>query len=125
MNNINVRLSDSLYRKLCEQAGEEGLSVEEYCSELLTESAVVRAWELVERKVTMRGGGNQNQQHNRQHQHQNQNRHNNQHGNRGNHRGGGGGHNNRGRMSHQRYQSIMDDKANFLEYVRNQEKKNR
>jgi hypothetical protein len=120
---ITVRPSDSLFKKLKEQAEEEGLGLEEYCMELLAEAAVVRAWELVERKLTMRGGnaggGNQQQQHRN-----NQNRHGN-HGNNNNRRDNkGGGHNNRRGMSHSRYQNIMDDKATFLEYVRNQERKN-
>ncbi len=119
---ITVRPSDSLFKKLREQAEEEGLGLEEYCMELLAEAAVVRAWELVERKLTMRGGnaggGNQQQQ---QHRH-NQNRHGN-HGN-NNRRDNKGGHNNRRGMSQSRYQNIMDDKASFLEYVRNQERKN-
>jgi hypothetical protein len=117
LNQITIKPSDSLMKKLAEQAGEEGLSVGEYCAELLAEGVVIRAWEIVERKLTMRGGNNSNanQQQHRQHQH----RHG-QQNNRGNK-----GHNNRGRMSHSRYQNIMDDKASFLEYVRNQERKNR
>lgn len=111
---LTVTLSRALLRKIGEQAREESISVEELVRELLSESVVLRAWEIMERKIQMRGGNNQGQQ--------------------GNQRGGGnqgggqrgGGHRKGHRgMSHGRYQSIMDDKATFLEYVRNQERNRR
>lgn len=125
---LRVRLSESLVKKLKEQAADEGISLEEFIAELLAESVVLRAWEIVERKNAMKGhsgqgqgsmGGGQNRNYN-----QNQgNKGNNQRGGGGN-QGGGGNKGHRG-MSHVRYQSIMDDKATFLEYVRNQEKARR
>ncbi len=117
-NEIKVKLSEALYRKLNAQAQEESLAIEELVRELLAESVVLRAWEIIERKNQMRGGSPNNQQ--QTGRSQNNNNHNN-HNHRGNHRKGG----HRGGMSQMRYNSIMDDKASFLEYVRNQERNRR
>lgn len=109
-NVLSVKLSKSLFKKLQKQATDEGVSLEDFVSELLAESVVLRAWEIVERKSQMRTSPNQNV--------------NNMSGN--SHGGQSGNSRNRkGRMSHGRYQSIMDDKATFLEYVRNQERSRR
>ncbi|SME87895.1 hypothetical protein [Pseudobacteriovorax antillogorgiicola] len=107
-NLLQVNLSSALMKKLNKQAVEEGISLEDFVSELLAESVVLRAWEIVERKNQMRSTPSQNV--------------NNRSGNStsGNNRNG-----RKGRMSHGRYQSIMDDKATFLEYVRNQERSRR
>lgn len=113
---LRVKLSKSLVRKLREQAADEGIGLEEFVTELLSESVVLRAWEIVERKNQMKGGqppmGNNrgNGPHNSQ-----QNR--NGQGHRGNkgHRG----------MNHSRYQTIMEDKGAFMEYVRGQERNRR
>jgi len=112
---LQIKVSTSLRKKLKEQAEEEGIDLQEYITELLAESVVLRAWEIIERKSHMRGQppAPQNQQ--------NQNQNQNQRRGGGNNRQGKG--NNRRGMSHSRYQAIMDDKATFLEYVRNQEKK--
>lgn len=113
---LRVSLSKSLFRKIKEQAADEGISLEEFATELLSEGVVLRAWEIVERKNQMRGGNSQ------------QPNGNNRGGQPGNNRGGQNNYNNhnkKGRMSHMRYQSIMDDKATFLEYVRNQERNRR
>lgn len=109
---LTVTLSRALLRKLGEQAREESISLEELVRELLSESVVLRAWEIMERKIQMRGGNTQGSQ-------GNQRGGGNQGGHRGGHRKGHRG------MSHGRYQSIMDDKATFLEYVRNQERNRR
>lgn len=116
---LQLALSRSLLRKLKEQAADEGISLDEFISELLAESVVLRAWEIVERKNAMKGnnsvGGNNNNPRNPNNNNRNNNNNNQQgRGNKG-HRG----------MNHQRYQSIMDDKASFLEYVRNQERNRR
>lgn len=121
---LQLTLSKALMVKLKRQAKSEGVSMEALATELISEGAVLRAWEIVERKGHLRdassnqsgnshGGGGNNQRrggggNNRQHKGGN----------------GNGGGNNRN-MNRQRYNSIMDDKANFLEYVRNQEKFNR
>lgn len=117
---LSLKLSRSLMRKIKSQAQEEGVSVNEYLTELLSEGVVLRAWEIVEKKTQLRGGAvpgmNQGGM-NRMPQQQGRGGGGGQHGN---HRKGG----HRG-MSHGRYQAIMDDKASFLEYVRNQERNRR
>lgn len=111
---IMVELSQSLRRKIAQQAAQEGISINDFIAELLAEGVVLRAWEIVERKNQMRGShsGSQASHGGRSgnHNSRNHNRHNK---------------NSRGGMSHGRYQSIMDDKATFLEYVRNQERSRR
>lgn len=112
-NRLQIKLSGSLRKKLKQQAQDEGLSLEDFISELLAESVVLRAWEIVERKNQMRSSpSNHNSQNSG---HRSGNHQQNRGGNRKGHRG----------MSHGRYQSIMDDKATFLEYVRNQERSRR
>lgn len=123
---LHLRLSQSLTKKLKEQAADEGISLEEFVGELLAESVVLRAWEIVERKNAMKGHQPQGPSSN---QRPNNNNSNQGGGNRGGPRGQGQGQNqgNKGHrgMSHVRYQTIMDDKATFLEYVRSQEKTTR
>lgn len=120
---LQLTLSKALMVKLKRQAKSEGVSMEALATELISEGAVLRAWEIVERKGHLRdassnqsgnshGGGGNNQRRGGGNNRQNKG---------GNGNGGG---NNRN-MNRQRYNSIMDDKANFLEYVRNQEKYNR
>lgn len=136
---VTLHLSRSLIRKLRDNSREEGVTMEELASELVAEGVVLRAWEIVERKATMRGGnasqGSQNNQNNF---------------NRGSNGGGnhaGGNHGNhpsphaqkhltpQNRMAQKKLQrqtrqhanamDLMADKAAFIEYVRNQEKKRR
>ncbi len=113
-NLLGIKLSQSLLKKLKQQAADEGLSLEDFVAELLAESVVLRAWEIVERKNQMRGSSNSHN-HNSSSSGQRSGNHQQGRGNRKGHRG----------MSHGRYQSIMDDKATFLEYVRNQERSRR
>ncbi|WP_218110348.1 hypothetical protein [Oligoflexus tunisiensis] len=116
---LRVKLSKSLVRKLREQAADEGIGLDEFVTELLSESVVLRAWEIVERKNQMKGGqppmgnGRGNGPHNNNNSQQNRNGQ----GHRGNkgHRG----------MNHSRYQTIMEDKGAFMEYVRGQERNRR
>jgi|GEM_PF-1490188 hypothetical protein len=118
---LKVRLSRSLIRKLREQAADEGITFEEFVTELLSESVVLRAWEIVERKNQMKGGNapalGQNRSHGNSNSAGGNNNSNNNRGHRG-HKGQRG-------MSHMRYQSIMEDKGAFLEYVRSQERNRR
>ena len=124
-----VRISQSLRRKISRQAHDEGLSTEEFVAELLAEGVVVRAWEIVERKNQMRGlpsnpqtsNRGSNNSNNSNNSNSNSNSNSNQYGRNQNNRKP----NHRGGMSHTRYQSIMDDKATFLEYVRQQERNRR
>lgn len=117
---LRVKLSKSLVRKLREQAADEGIGLDEFVTELLSESVVLRAWEIVERKNQMKGGqpsmGNGRGPNGPQ-QNRNNNNNNSNQGHRGNkgHRG----------MNHSRYQTIMEDKGAFMEYVRGQERNRR
>ena len=103
---ISLKISRSLARKIKEQAEDEGVAFEELVVEYLSEAVTLRAWEIMERKSQMR------MSHNLPQRSSNSNR---------NQRSKGG---QRG-MSQGRYQTIMDDKASFLEYVRNQERNRR
>lgn len=130
---FSVKISKSLHRKLIDYAREEGVVVDELAAELLSEGVVLRAWEIIERKQTMRGG---HSQFNRQSQGSNVN---------GNVAQGGqhqGGQQHRGQFQqggnrqaqkklqrqarqHANAMDLLQDKAAFIEYVRNQEKKRR
>lgn len=137
---LSLHLSAALHSRLRHQAQDEGISVEALALEMLAESVVLRAWEIVERKSAMRGlspgpGGNQPQgsyhrggygnqpQANGNTKHprpqygasSGQNQHSNGHRAQS-YNGGHGRHQNN---------AWMEDKAAFLEYVRNQEKRGR
>ena len=133
--NLTIRISKALHRKLHDFSREEGVSIDELISELLAEGVVLRAWEIVERKHTMRGGNNQGN-FNRNPQGGNVN------GNvaHGNTQAGsqqsrnqfqqGGNRQAQKKLQRQARQhanamDLLQDKAAFLEYVRNQEKKRR
>lgn len=99
---LTVQVSSSLKEKLARTAQEEGVSVDALAQELLAEGVVLRAWEIIERKSAMRG----NTQQQPQHRHP-------RHGN---------GNGNGPRRHQQAAGNWMEDRAAFLEYVRNQEK---
>ena len=132
--NLTIRISKALHRKLRDNAKEEGVTIDELISELLAEGVVLRAFEIVERKHTMRGG---NQQHRNP-----QGGNGNVNGNvaHGNTQQGNQQHRNqfpqggnrqaqkklqRQARQHANAMDLLQDKAAFLEYVRNQEKKRR
>lgn len=134
---LNLQVSKTLKKRLEQSAREEGVSVDDLASELLAEGLVLRAWEIVERKSAMRGGGSPQQQ---QQQQQRQGNVRQGHSNKpsgyqgqggGNNAsrhgggGGGGGRMNKRHAAHATSLNVMEDKAAFLEYVRNQERKNR
>jgi hypothetical protein len=130
-----IKISKNLHRKLRDNAREEGVTMDELISELLAEGVVLRAWEIVERKQTMRGGGNQ-ANFNRNPQSGNVNGNvasgNNHQGNQQhrNHFQQGGNRQAQKKLQRQARQhanamDLLQDKAAFLEYVRNQEKKRR
>lgn len=102
---LTVQVSSSLKEKLTRTAQDEGVTVEALVQELLAESVVLRAWEIIERKSQMRG----NTQQQPQQQHRQQQRNGNGPGPRRNQPAG----------------NWMEDRAAFLEYVRNQEKSGR
>ena len=109
--------------------------MDELISELLAEGVVVRAWEIVERKHTMRGGVGQGN--NRGNQANNNANGNVAHGNtqQGSQQSRiqfqqGGNPQAQKKLQRQARQhansmDLLQDKAAFLEYVRNQEKKRR
>jgi len=136
---LSVNLSRQLHGKLLRAAHDEGVTLEALVQELLAEGATLRAWEIIERKQAMRGGatGQQPPQNSG-----NRNFNNNFAGN-GRQpganqagRGPGGVGNGPRSHSHHNHQrgansrgttnnAWMEDKAAFLEYVRNQEKRRR
>ncbi|NDE16130.1 hypothetical protein EBZ80_14480 [bacterium] len=131
---LRLEVSKALRKRLELSAREEGVTVEDLASELLAEGLVLRAWEIVERKSAMRGGGSPVQQHQQQ-QRQGNVRHgggnhqgHHQGHNQGHKQGGGnkhgGGRMNKRHAAHAASLNLMEDKAAFLEYVRNQERKN-
>lgn len=113
---LTISVSKSLRRKLKEKAIDEGVSLDDFVSELLGEGLVLRAWEIAERKNAMKGP--QSQQGNS-----------NSYQNKGGYKQGGfkrgGGSVGGGNSKKSNYNRIMDDNANFLEYVRSQEKRRR
>jgi hypothetical protein len=104
---LTVQISAALKEKLARTAQEEGVSIDVLAQELLAEGVVLRAWEIIERKSAMRGNSQPSHHH-----HQQQHRP---------HRHGNGG----GHRRHQPNGNWMEDRAAFLEYVRNQEKAGR
>lgn len=125
--NIILPLSKSLIAKLRKLSKAEGLSLESFAAELIAEGTVLRAWEILERKNHIRDSGNTHSNNNNN-SYNNNNRRNNRNDNprHSNNKNNNNNNNNGHRsMNKSRYNSIMDDKANFLEYVRNQEKYNR
>ncbi len=102
---LTVQVSSSLKEKLARTAQEEGVSIDALAQELLAEGVVLRAWEIIEKKSAMRGNSQQQPQHRQQ-----------RHGN-----GNGNGPGPR-RHQNQPVGNWMEDRAAFLEYVRNQEK---
>ena len=142
MSSLSLKVSRALKKRLEMSARDEGVTVQDLASELLAEGLVLRAWEIVERKSAMRSGAGpaagstqQHQQHQRQGNvrqgHSGGGSSPNRHGGGGSnssapnrHGGGGGGRMNKRHANHAASLNVMEDKAAFLEYVRNQERKN-
>lgn len=104
---LTLQLTSSLKDKLVATARDEGVSVDALAQELLAEGVVLRAWEIIERKSAMRA---QASSHHSGH---------NGNGNGNRHRGNGSSGPRRGQAGG----NWMEDRAAFLEYVRNQEKR--
>jgi hypothetical protein len=129
---LSVRMSKSLYKKLQYTAQDEMVPLDDFAGELLAEGLVLRAWEIMERKSAMRGGG---PGHGAPHGNQRHGGGGNGNQRHGNHQGGKGGNNRHHRQgsnrqntraqNHANTLNLMEDKAAFLEYVRNQERKRR
>ena len=107
-------MSETLQAKIKDLAEDEGLSIEEFLAELISEGIVVRAFDQWERRQHLRGHNSQNSA--------NHNAGNNNNIRRGN-RNNNNRNNNSRKSNHARYQNLMEDSSSFLEYVRNQEKK--
>lgn len=129
VNPLILNLTASLIRKLQYKAQIEGVSIEELATELLSEGIVLRAWEIMEKKTAMKGvpqGGGvpqnmRNQQRSGFRQQNNNFSRNNR--NQGNDPVGFGGQQGGGGNGRHGYRNIMEDNANFMEYLRTQEKK--
>ena len=116
---LEVNVSLSLKQKLREKANEEGVTIDDFIGELLAEGLALRAWEIIERKSMMRHNPpsySSPRQGGHRQRNQNANAHQFSYGYKNNHQNN---HNNRGN----RYSNIMEDNANFIDYVRKQEKK--
>lgn len=136
---LTLKLSRSLVRKLTDNAREEGVTMEELAAELVAEGVVLRAWEIVEKKAAMRGGnsaprdqgGFNNRQGNSLSGNQSQGNHGSNHNPHAPRQQFQGGNKmaqkklQRQARQHANAMDLMSDKAAFLEYVRNQEKKRR
>ena len=67
MEKFELKLTATLYRKLCEKSKKEGVTVNELASELLAEGLVLRAWEIMERKIAMKQPAHSNSANNNSH----------------------------------------------------------
>ena len=102
---IQLRVSHSLHRKIKQKAADEGVPMHELLSELIAEGLVLRAWEIMERKVAMRSAPSHSYKGN----------------NRYEQRGGRNKNFNKGNRT-EKNAHLLEDRAAFVEYVRNQEK---
>ena len=127
VQSLTTKLSDSLYRRLVAKATSEGVSLDDFVRELLAEGLVLRAWEIMERKSAMRKGFSQPSNIPRQFRPSSKGRTRsksgypylpaNSNGSTFNQPGPSYSKSSR----RQDYNQIMDDNANFIEYVRNQD----
>lgn len=101
---IQLRVSQSLHRKIKQKAADEGVPVQELLGELIAEGLVLRAWEIMERKIAMRTSPSHSYKGNNRYE-QRSGRKNFGKGNRS-----------------EKNAHILEDRAAFVEYVRNQEK---
>ena len=117
---LEIKVSLSLYRKLHEKSKQEGVELGELASELLSEGLVLRAWEIMERKSAMKqGSANPSTQRGAR---QNYNR--SPYPQKGKYnRTPNSQFQSKGPKKYKFNQGDMGDSANFIEYVRSQEKK--
>ncbi len=115
---LHLKVSKTLKDKLIMKAKSEGVSLEDFAGELLAEGLVLRAWEIMERKTAMSKGSGNGNSNNHNNNNQNKNRYNNnRHKRNNNNNNRRFNNNNNGNFNG----NTMDDKANFMEYLRNQE----
>jgi hypothetical protein len=129
---LTLTLSLTLIRKLQDKAMQEGVSANDLACELLAEGLVLRAWEIVEKKHALRGRPMPTSNGPMPHHNKNGNnggrggQHNNQRPNNGPRRPNNFSYNNPSHTNRNKQQrDILEDSANFIEYVRSQEKKER
>lgn len=122
---LKVTLSESLFRKLQYKAQGEGVSLEELARELLAEGVVLRAWEIVERnKAMMRpnsnaaGFSNENRSRSPNSRPQSP-----MQKPRSGFQSPNSSAPNHAQRRPSNYRNILEDSANFIEYVRSQERK--
>ncbi len=127
---LKVKLTRQLHGKLAQLAKDEGVTLDALVQELLAEGATLRAFEVIESKAAIRGNaGNQNPQ--PQHRgggfqgNNSSQQHRGNHGHAPHQRSGASRHNNNGRRNNPPNSAWMEDRATFLEYVRNQERDRR
>ena len=123
---ISLQLTRALQVKLTRMASDEGVTLEQLLQELLAEGVTLRAWEIIERKSAMRGPSQDSQGGGSRPFQSNGPR---RQGGPGGHQGHGSGGPQSGRRGPPPGKGMgtawMEDKAAFLEYVRNQEKPRR
>lgn len=118
---FEVTLTRALKSKLANMARDEGVDLEQLVQELLAESVTLRAWEIIERKNAMRGASDGSSQQGAGRPFQPN----------GPRRPGGNSYAGQQQQGGRRPppggigNAWMEDKAAFLEYVRNQEKRRR
>lgn len=126
-NYLTLKLSSALKSRLAYKAESEGLSISDFCEELLAEGIVLRAWEIMERKATLKqdnqGQGGNNRSHSYGNNHKGNNNHFKNNKNQGNNNRRSHNNNNRSKQAQNFNNKMMDDKATFMEYLRKQESK--
>ncbi len=131
MNQLVVKLSDALMKKLQSTALKENISVDTLVSELLGEGLVIRAWELIPKRSFM---GESSQDYHGSYSSQNSQGRAKPPYNRGGHPNSvnkgpkfsnGQGFSPNKDNKKRNYKDIMSNNANFIEYVRSQEKRNK
>ena len=121
---LNLQISKTLWLTLKKKASEEGISPEDLAREFISEGLVLRAWEIMTRSKHISKPAQNNYKNNNNNQNRNRNGNRNQNYNQ--QRGNGNNRRNGNTMnprSQQDIHSLLDDKAGFMEYVRNQERK--
>jgi hypothetical protein len=124
---LSFELSGPVYRELAYHASLDGISVEEMAKELVAHAVGQLAGRHVPNKSSRgrRGRNDQNDDEDRGNRRDSDDRGNRRDGGRGDDRDQGGGRRGggrRGRGRREGYQPELDDKANFLDYLRKLEK---
>lgn len=116
---LEIKVSLSLFKKLHEKARQEGVSVCDLATELLSEGLVLRAWEIMERKSAMKVSSSGNTSRNTRSPNSR-----NHYPQKGKYRSQPSSYQNKNQKKPKFSQNDLGDNANFIEYVRSQEKNN-